>query len=131
MLVDTSGWLCVLDERDRRHGEAERLFLAARRLVTHSFVIAELVPLATKRGFSRSRALVFIEELLDDTTIQIVWVDDLLTKAANRLLRSHDDKRWSLCDAVSFVIMSEEGISEALTTDRDFEQAGFVKLLES
>ena len=131
MLVDTSGWLCVLDDRDRRHIEAERLFLSARLLITHSYIVAELVPLAMKRGFSRSRTLEFIDELLNDMTIRIIWVDNVLTKAANDLLRARGDKKWSLCDAVSFVIMDEEGISEALTSDRHFEQAGYIKLLAS
>jgi len=45
------------------------------------------------------------------------------------LLNQPSDKVWSLCDAVSFVVMNERGIGEALTTDHNFEQAGFVRLL--
>ena len=40
------------------------------------------------------------------------------------------DKTYSLCDAVSFLLMRERGITEALTTDRHFEQEGFVRLLQ-
>ncbi len=40
------------------------------------------------------------------------------------------DKTYSLCDAVSFVLMRLEGITEALTTDHHFEQEGFVRLLK-
>ncbi len=39
------------------------------------------------------------------------------------------DKEWGLVDCVSFVTMNQLGITEALTTDRHFEQAGFVALL--
>jgi predicted nucleic acid-binding protein len=39
------------------------------------------------------------------------------------------DKDYSLCDAVSFIIMESEGITEAHTTDHHFEQEGFVRLL--
>ena len=39
------------------------------------------------------------------------------------------DMSWSLCDAVSFVLMARHHIWEALTTDHSFEQAGFVRLL--
>jgi predicted nucleic acid-binding protein len=46
------------------------------------------------------------------------------------LLQSRLDKDWSLCDAVSFVLMQQRGVTEALTTDHHFEQAGFVRLLE-
>jgi predicted nucleic acid-binding protein len=131
MLIDTSGWLCSLDDRDKRHKEAKRIFESARRLITHSYVISELVPLCEKRRFSRSRTLRFIDELLGDPTVDIIWVDLALTRSSNALLRSREDKNWSLCDAVSFLIMESEGIVEALTTDHHFEQAGFVKLLDS
>ena len=47
-----------------------------------------------------------------------------------RLLIQVDDKRWSLCDAVSFLLMTAYSIHRALTTDHNFEQAGFVRLLE-
>ncbi len=40
------------------------------------------------------------------------------------------DKRWSLTDCISFVVMEEQGITHALTGDRHFEQAGFVALLK-
>ncbi|WP_289501249.1 hypothetical protein [Gloeocapsopsis sp. IPPAS B-1203] len=41
------------------------------------------------------------------------------------------DKTYSLSDAVSFVLMRQHGITEALTIDRHFEQEGFVRLLQS
>ena len=59
----------------------------------------------------------------------MIYVDDRLHHAALTLLGERLDKSWSLCDAVSFVIMQEHGLMEALTTDRHFEQAGFVRLL--
>jgi predicted nucleic acid-binding protein len=45
------------------------------------------------------------------------------------LLRRQLDKTYSLCDAVSFLVMREKGLTDALTTDRHFEQAGFRRLL--
>ncbi len=39
------------------------------------------------------------------------------------------DKEWSLTDCTSFVVMREEGLTDALTTDHHFEQAGFSVLL--
>ena len=42
------------------------------------------------------------------------------------LYESRPDKEWSLTDCISFVVMKKEGIVEALTEDRHFEQAGFV-----
>jgi predicted nucleic acid-binding protein len=49
---------------------------------------------------------------------------------AEAVLRQRPDKQWSLCDAISFLLMSQHGIQDALTTDHHFEQAGFVRLLK-
>jgi predicted nucleic acid-binding protein len=46
------------------------------------------------------------------------------------LYRSRLDKEWSLTDCISFVVMRREGLTEALTGDHHFEQAGFVALLQ-
>lgn len=46
------------------------------------------------------------------------------------LLNQRKDKSWSLCDAVSFVMMKEQLTQEALTTDHNFEKAGFIRLLK-
>jgi predicted nucleic acid-binding protein len=45
------------------------------------------------------------------------------------LYDARPDKHWSLTDCISFVAMQDHGISEALTGDRHFEQAGFVALM--
>lgn len=45
------------------------------------------------------------------------------------LFSRRPDKAWSLTDCISFLVMHERGISEALTADHHFEQAGFVPLL--
>ena len=102
MLVDTSGWLCILDERDERHRTAVDLFNSSRTLITHSYIIAELVPLCQSKRFSRIRTLNFLDELVSDPTIEILWLDVTLTRQGINLLASREDKRWSLCDAVSF-----------------------------
>lgn len=55
----------------------------------------------------------------------------LVDSAGSRLLTHGyvQDETYSLCDAVSFVLMRQRGISDALTTDRHFEQEGFIRLL--
>ncbi len=48
-----------------------------------------------------------------------------------QLLSQRQDKNWSLVDCSGFVIMNHRQVTEALTTDRHFEQAGFVRLLKN
>jgi predicted nucleic acid-binding protein len=45
--------------------------------------------------------------------------------------QKYADKDWGLVDCISFVVMWEGGITEVLTFDGDFEQAGFVMLKHS
>lgn len=130
MLLDTSGLLCLLDQDDSRHVKAERLFDADARPLTHNYVLAEFVPLCQTRGIERAQALSFAMDLLGSPRIEIVWVDDVLHRTALRLLQARLDKTYSLCDAVSFLLMRQRGIADALTTDRHFEQEGFVRLLK-
>ena len=61
--------------------------------------------------------------------MQVVWIDDRLHSLAMDLLAAQLDKTYSLCDAVSFVLMTQLRLREALTTDGHFEQEGFVRLL--
>jgi len=60
----------------------------------------------------------------------MVYVNKTLNQQALDLLRRRVDKSWSLCDAVSFVLMHDFEVHEALTTDHHFEQAGFTRLLK-
>ena len=56
---------------------------------------------------------------------RIIPLDSRLLQRGLDLLARRADKNWSLTDCISFVVMEEEGIQEALTIDRHFEQAGF------
>jgi predicted nucleic acid-binding protein len=60
----------------------------------------------------------------------MVWVNEILHREAMDLLLVRQDKTYSLCDAISFVLMRKKGIREALTTDKHFEQEGFTRLLQ-
>jgi uncharacterized protein len=79
--------------------------------------------------FRTSTILTFISKLLEHPKIEMAWVDESLHHQATDLLLSRLDKGYSLCDAVSFVMMRQAGINEALTTDHHFEQEGFLMLL--
>lgn len=63
--------------------------------------------------------------------VEVVHVEQVIDKEAWGLLEKYLDKEWSLVDASSFVIMRRFGISQALTGDHHFEQAGFIRLPNS
>ena len=130
MLLDTSGLLCFLNQDEPQHPRAVELMKNSRiPWLTHSYVLAELVALAMVRRFARAIVLNYTLELLNSPGIEIVWVDEMLHRQAMNLLVARSDKSYSLCDAVSFVLMRKRNVFEALTTDRHFAQEGFAHLL--
>ena len=62
-------------------------------------------------------------------SVEIVPTSEELYQRAFQLYQSRADKEWGLTDCVSFVVMQDRGLSDALTTDKHFEQAGFRALL--
>ena len=129
MLLDTSGLLCCFDADDHRHMDAVALYDSAALRLTHNYVIAEFVALTSARRLPRKASLDFATAISSDAEMEVVWVDRALHDEAMSLLHSQTDKNYSLCDAVSFVLMRDRNIRDALTTDRHFEQAGFRRLL--
>ena len=129
MLLDTSGLFCYHHQDEAHSEDAAVLFEAAGRKLTHSFVLAELVALELARGLQRRDTLLFLEALVAHPEVETVWVAESLYREAVNLLRDRVDKNYSLCDAVSFVLMRERGQRAALTTGHHFEQEGFQRLL--
>jgi uncharacterized protein len=70
-----------------------------------------------------------VEELLDDPATVYVKSSATLLRRGLDLFAQHSDKDWSLVDCISFVVMKQHRLKEALTTDRHFVQAGFRALL--
>lgn len=130
MFLDTSGLLCLYDSSDAFHPDALREFRQADRLVTHNYVLAEFVALANCRQLPHQDTLRRVRNLMDNSSVEILWIDESLHRAGLDLLARRADKTYSLCDAISFLQMRELSIVEALTTDHHFEQEGLVRLLK-
>ena len=79
----------------------------------------------------RSRCAAFLHGLHRDPATRILPADSRTFDCGLEFYEKRPDKTWSLTDCISFVVMSEEGRTEALTGDRHFEQAGFTALLRT
>ena len=86
--------------------------------------------LVTIRRLPRLPAISFISDLVIDSNVRTIWVDRDLHDRAIDLLLARPDKTYSVCDAVSFLAMRDCSIQEALTTDRHFDQEGFIRQLQ-
>ena len=130
LFLDTSGLMCLFDKDDFRHEQATEHFKNAKYLLTTNYVLAEFVPLTHSRKLKRENALNFLKSLILLPRLELLWIDENYHHQAMELLENRLDKTYSLCDAVSFVVMRERRITESLTTDKHFEQEGFVRLLK-
>ena len=130
LFLDTSGLLCLHDQDDFRHKKAVEYFTEAKRLLTTNYVLTEFFPLSHSRGQNRDEAIAFIDDLLLIPRLNVTWIDEALHNQSVELIKNRQDKDYSLCDAVSFVIMREHKIIAALTTDKHFAREGFIALLK-
>jgi len=128
LFVDTSGWypIAVRDHPDHEPlAEALRERVTAGwRVVTTNLVVAETHALLLRR-VGRGAALDFVREARREPLVVVDSTADLEREAIRDWLVPYDDQPFSLVDAVSFAVMTERGISDALALDRHFTVAGF------
>jgi len=77
----------------------------------------------------RNAATALLDALEADPNVEIISLSEQLYTRALQLHRERPDKEWGLTDCVSFVVMRDRAIAEALTTDEHFQQAGFRALM--
>jgi predicted nucleic acid-binding protein len=129
VFVDTVDYLALTNPRDQDAAAAIRFtaaFFGA--FVTSAWVLAEVANSLT-RGTDRSLFLELYRSLADDRRMMIVPPNQELFDEGIRLFAERPDKEWSLTDCLSFIIMREYDLTDALTADHHFEQAGFRILL--
>ena len=107
MFIDTSGFYSLYNSDQNDHKAAVEYYGSASRRVTTNYVLAEYVALVDARGSSRNDAIGFSKQVLDDGEIDLIWIDEELHRHAVHLLSERPDKTYSLCDAVSFMVMRE------------------------
>jgi predicted nucleic acid-binding protein len=130
VFADTSFWIALLSPRDACHAEAAEI---GRTLVC-PVVTTEYVLLEVANFFSKAEDKPLFLQCLSLVRTQSRFVVLPMTAAwlASGLesYGLHGDKDWSLTDCISFQVMKEQGIRDALATDHHFAQAGFRILLK-
>jgi hypothetical protein len=98
------------------------------RIITTIWVLVEVA-----NAFASSWRRVWVErlfeELQSDPLVTIVPPTQEDFDKGYSLYTARKDKGWSLTDCISFVVMQQYGVTEALTADHHFEQAGYKALL--
>ena len=129
--VDTSFVVALVNGKDQNHSLALDLAerFAARQLVTTDAILLEIGN-ALSRNFKRE-CVQIIEHFLTSDDLKVIHLDPPLFRQAFDLYKSYTDKLWGLIDCVSFVVMKELTIIDALSADKHFEQAGFNALMRA
>jgi predicted nucleic acid-binding protein len=130
VFADAFYFFALLSDKDERHGAAvEFTKTFSGRLVTTEWVMTELADgLASSKR--RGMFLQTRQRLLSSPNYHVVPLQSALFEEGITLFDSRADKEWSLTDCISFIVMQREGITEALTGDHHFEQAGFTALFK-
>lgn len=127
--VDTLFVIALINQRDQYHERAAEL--AARyereRFLTTDAVLLEIGNALAKKY--RQEAVEVITHLLTSEDVEVVRLTPALFDESFALYKSHEDKEWGLIDCISFVVMHQTGIQDALTFDQHFVQAGFRALM--
>lgn len=128
--ADTSFYIAMVNERDAIQTRAIGLARSWRgQVVTTQFVLIELANWLSRTA-DREIFRVLLEDIEADPRTQIVQASDSWYREGLARYLSRPDKEWSLTDCISFVVMEQHQITEALTANHHFEQAGFLALLQ-
>lgn len=130
VFADTVYYLALTNPRDQYSAPAMRFTTGfSGTFVTTAWVLTEVAN-SLSRGPNRALFFDLYHDLADDLRVTIVPpIQDLFEQGIEFYAQRHD-KEWSLTDCISFIVMREYGLTDALTADHHFEQAGFTVLLK-
>ena len=123
VFADTFYWIALTDDTDAAHERADRI---TDDIVTTDEVLTEyLTFFSAAPAFMRREVAMTVEDILRDPSVEVISQSRASFLAGLKLYRERPDKGYSLTDCISMETMRREGITDALTNDRHFEQEGF------
>ncbi len=132
VFVDTMGWYGLVDKRDSAHAQAAQALAGLGRrlipLVTTDYVLDETATLLKVRGAAHL-AVSFFDRVEASRALTVARIDAGRFALARAYFVKHIDHGYSFTDVTSFIVMRELGITEVLTKDEHFVEAGFTKLI--
>jgi predicted nucleic acid-binding protein len=128
--ADSFFFLAMMNVRDSRHLKAVEFSQSlAGPIVTTQWVLVEVAD-AFSKPRDRDRFVDLLELIEADERMQVVAASNSTFRRGTELFARRNDKSWSLTDCISFVVMEQLDIDEALTGDHHYAQAGFTPLLK-
>ena len=127
VFADTFFWIAFINPVDKYADAAQRFdaLLSAGTVFTTEEVLAEVLTFFAQDRWLRSRAVRTVREILSDNDVHVIPQSHESFESGFELYAARPDKEYSLVDCISMETMRREGIAEALTNDKHFEQEGF------
>lgn len=129
--VDSSYWIALELKDDQNHHRAQShwnsLDLNSTQLVTTTYVLDEAVTFLNSRNV-HGNAVALGDNILLSPRIELIHVDEDLFFEGWKSFKTYKDKRFSLTDCISFLVMSSHNLNTALSFDGDFGQVGFLTM---
>jgi predicted nucleic acid-binding protein len=130
--IDTGGLIALFHHPDRLHDLAKmwltKLQIENSQWITTSAVLTEVLDGFAQHGL-RHYSVALSEFLKRTSIVEVIIVDISLLEKGWDLYESRADKEWGLTDCISFVVMRERNVTNALAHDIHLAQAGFRPLL--
>ena len=127
VFADTFYWIALTNKRDSAH-QAVMDFTATlgpRTVVTNDEVLTEFLTFCASDEMLRGAAGRAVSDLLTNPDIRVIAQSRSSFVEGLALYNNRPDKGYSLTDCISMQTMRREGLTDALTNDRHFEQEGF------
>ncbi len=132
VLLDTSFIVALENLDDPYHERAiqldRQLLDQDATLVLHWGILLEIGDGYARLG-RREKGHHILERIANEDSYEVVSLTMDLMSDALGLYHDRQDKEWGLTDCMSFTIMKRRHLTEALTADQHFVQAGFDALL--
>jgi len=130
IFLDSAFAIALAVETDSFHEKAVQISddLDGSILVTTQAILLEIGNALSRRSFRKASAALLASMQMDEHVVILPLSEELYEKGLNLFIK-RPDKEWGLTDCISFVVMRERGITQALTTDAHFQQAGFLALM--
>lgn len=125
--ADSFYWIALLNADDAYHERVKKAILSPRLVTTWAVQLEVMDAFCEER--LRPLAMAFWQKTTSNPDLIVVPLDVAMLHRGVELFGKRPDKNWSLTDCISFTVMQERSITEALTADQHFQQAGFRALL--
>lgn len=131
VFADTAYWIAVAlpDDQWNAAAQAAKSRLQSEEIITTEEVLTEFLTALAANPYSRAKAIELVQEVMESPEISVIQQShDSFMRGLERY-EQRPDKGYSLQDCVSMNVMELLNITEILTTDRHFEQEGFIALM--